>query len=242
MPNPFYNHSNGIPITQSRGASAAIRSELDGVAAGFDGVKTVQDAQATTLTTKANKAGDTYTGVQNFTGATVTAPTKTLGDSSSEVATTAFIATALALKANLASPGLTGTPTAPTASLSDNSTQIATTAFTFALISSAVLPGGLAATSTTSLTVGTGSRSLTIQAGKVYSPGQAILVADTSAPATNWMFGQIITYDTNTGALVVSVNTTNGSGTIAAWTVSLSSNPSFVVSQLGIFSLFSTFK
>lgn len=37
--------------------------------------------------------------------------------------------TALALKAPLASPALTGTPTAPTATQGDNTTQIATTAF-----------------------------------------------------------------------------------------------------------------
>lgn len=37
--------------------------------------------------------------------------------------------TALNLKANLASPALTGVPTAPTASQSDNTTQIATTAY-----------------------------------------------------------------------------------------------------------------
>ena len=36
---------------------------------------------------------------------------------------------ALNLKANLASPALTGTPTAPTASVGTNTTQIATTAF-----------------------------------------------------------------------------------------------------------------
>lgn len=145
MPNSFYNHSNGIPITQSRGASSAIRSELDGVAAGFDGVKAAQDTQATAL---------------------------------------AALNTALA-----------------------------------------TLPGGFAATSTTSLTVATGSKSLTVQPGKAYSAGQAIVVADTSAPATNWMFGQIVSYDSSTGALVVLVNTINGGGTISAWTVSLSSNP-----------------
>jgi len=40
--------------------------------------------------------------------------------------------TALDLKANLASPALTGTPTAPTASVGTNTTQIATTAFVLA--------------------------------------------------------------------------------------------------------------
>lgn len=39
------------------------------------------------------------------------------------------IATAIATKADLASPALTGTPTAPTASAGTSSTQIATTAF-----------------------------------------------------------------------------------------------------------------
>lgn len=39
------------------------------------------------------------------------------------------IATAIATKADLASPALTGTPTAPTASFSTNTTQLATTAF-----------------------------------------------------------------------------------------------------------------
>jgi len=37
--------------------------------------------------------------------------------------------TALNLKANIASPALTGTPTAPTATAGTNTTQIATTAF-----------------------------------------------------------------------------------------------------------------
>lgn len=47
----------------------------------------------------------------------------------SQVASVNFVNTSLALKANLASPALTGTPTAPTAGIGTNSTQIATTAF-----------------------------------------------------------------------------------------------------------------
>lgn len=46
---------------------------------------------------------------------------------------------ALTLKANLASPALTGTPTAPTASTGTNTTQIATTAFVSTAISNATL-------------------------------------------------------------------------------------------------------
>lgn len=46
---------------------------------------------------------------------------------------------ALALKAPLNSPALTGTPTAPTASTSDNTTQVATTAFVQANMGLALL-------------------------------------------------------------------------------------------------------
>lgn len=97
-----------------------------------------------------------------FTG-TPTAPTATAGDSTTQIATTAFttggiataiatltstVNTALALKAPLASPALTGTPTAPTASAGTSSTQIATTAFAAGSFSAAatgyqILPSGI---------------------------------------------------------------------------------------------------
>lgn len=48
----------------------------------------------------------------------------------------------LSLKANRASPALTGTPTAPTATEGDNSTQIATTAFVNTAIENASSGGG----------------------------------------------------------------------------------------------------
>lgn len=49
-------------------------------------------------------------------------------------------ATAIALKADIASPALTGNPTAPTQSPSDNSTKIATTAYVDAAASAVVAP------------------------------------------------------------------------------------------------------
>ena len=51
------------------------------------------------------------------------------------------IATAIATKADLASPALTGTPTAPTAAVGTNTTQIATAALVFATLQ-AVYPVG----------------------------------------------------------------------------------------------------
>jgi len=94
-----------------------------------------------------------------FSG-TPTAPTPLAGNSSTQIATTAFVQNALAAQgavtsfngrtgavtfllsdvtgvggAPIASPALTGTPTAPTAAAGTNNTQVATTAFVNAAIS-----------------------------------------------------------------------------------------------------------
>jgi hypothetical protein len=79
---------------------------------------------------------------------------------------------------------------------------------------------GTNATSTTSLTVGTGSKSLTIQTAKAYSVGQVVVIASTASPG-NQMTGIITSYNSGTGALVVDAQQTLGSGTLAAWTISL---------------------
>ena len=85
-----------------------------------------------------------------FTG-TPTAPTPTLGDDSTKIATTAFVQdtvatvtgtdlsavnAAIALKAPIASPTFTGNPTAPTPTAGNNDTSIATTAFVQTAVSS----------------------------------------------------------------------------------------------------------
>lgn len=63
-----------------------------------------------------------------FTG-NPTAPTAAAGTNTTQLATTAFVAAAIAPLAPLASPALTGNPTAPTPTVGDNDTSIATTAF-----------------------------------------------------------------------------------------------------------------
>lgn len=54
----------------------------------------------------------------------------------SQSAVTAYVASEISPKANLASPAFTGVPTAPTATAGTNTTQIATTAFVQSTISS----------------------------------------------------------------------------------------------------------
>lgn len=90
----------------------------------------VTSAIQTQFTAKAPLASPTFTG-------TPAAPTAAGGTNTTQIATTAFVATSFA---PLASPALTGTPTAPTAAGGTNTTQIATTAFVTAASLTSVVP------------------------------------------------------------------------------------------------------
>ncbi|SFI94606.1 hypothetical protein [Nitrosomonas sp. Nm34] len=78
-------------------------------------------------------------------------------------------------------------------------------------------------TSASSIAIGTGSKSLTASTGKSWVGGMFIAIADTAAPSTNVMYGIVTSYNSSTGALVVNVTYTVGSGTKASWTISQSS-------------------
>jgi len=91
-------------------------------------VTNLKVAVAPDLSTYATLASPTFTGTPTLPTGTI-ATTQTAADSSTKLATTAFVTTADNLKANLASPTLTGTPLAPTAAAGTSTTQIATTAF-----------------------------------------------------------------------------------------------------------------
>jgi hypothetical protein len=76
------------------------------------------------------------------------------------------------------------------------------------------------ATSTTSLTIGTGSKSLTLaQTGKLFYIGQTVSISDSTG--LNVMSGTITAFDSGTGAMTVSVTNTIGTGTIASWIISV---------------------
>ena len=81
-------------------------------------------------------------------------------------------------------------------------------------------------TSTTSLAIGTGSKSLTlVESGKAYIVGQYVVIASTASPSNN-MVGQITSFSGT--SLVVNVTTINGSGTISAWSISVTSAGSYL--------------
>lgn len=79
-------------------------------------------------------------------------------------------------------------------------------------------------TSTSSVAVGTGAKAFTVEPGKAIVIGMTIKMAATAAPA-NYMVGDVTAYDSVTGALSLNVTVTNGSGTIAAWTGSVTGLP-----------------
>jgi len=76
------------------------------------------------------------------------------------------------------------------------------------------------ATSSTSVLIDTGSKSFTIETGKSFVIGMEVKVASTVNPA-NYMRGIIASYNIDSGALVVTVATKGGSGTLASWSISL---------------------
>lgn len=80
------------------------------------------------------------------------------------------------------------------------------------------------ATSTTSLLIGTGTKTLTVETGKGLVPGMNVFLAYTVSPTVYNMTGQILTYDPLTGVLQVSISAVTGTGTFASWSVGLSNN------------------
>jgi hypothetical protein len=83
--------------------------------------------------------------------------------------------------------------------------------------------GSTNSNSVTSNTIGTGSKSFTVDTGKAYFAGQSLTIARTSAP-TNRMFAVVDSYNSGTGALVVTSQAFEGSGTFTDWTITLGFN------------------
>jgi hypothetical protein len=77
----------------------------------------------------------------------------------------------------------------------------------------------LKATSTSSVAIGIGEKTFTIQSGKQFAAGQFILIVD-SADSDNYMHGQVTSYTGTT--LVVDVQDIGGSGTKTSWNVYVS--------------------
>lgn len=79
--------------------------------------------------------------------------------------------------------------------------------------------GSYSGTSTTNLVSGPGSKTFTVETGKSFTAGQYLMAASVSSPSV-FMSGQVTSYDSLTGALVLSVTDTGGAGTTKAdWSI-----------------------
>lgn len=79
---------------------------------------------------------------------------------------------------------------------------------------------GFTASSTTSLAIGVGSKSFTIETGRGFVIGQRVKAVNT-ADTADYMTGDVTAHNSGTGALTLQVDDIGGSGTIAAWTLSV---------------------
>lgn len=74
------------------------------------------------------------------------------------------------------------------------------------------------ATSSSSVLIGTGSKTFTVPAGLGFVIGQSLTIANTATPA-NRMYGQVTSYSGTT--LIVNITAIGGSGTFVAWSIAL---------------------
>ena len=77
------------------------------------------------------------------------------------------------------------------------------------------------ANSTTSVAIGTGAKTFTVDTGKSFEPGMSVKIASEANPS-KWMHGDVTTYNTVTGELVTNILQVLSSGTYTDWIVTLS--------------------
>lgn len=80
---------------------------------------------------------------------------------------------------------------------------------------------GYRATSTSSVTVGTGPKTFTTQTNLAYSAGARARASS----GANYLEGVVIAYDGGTGGLTINVDVVIGSGTFAIWNINLAGQP-----------------
>ena len=233
----FYNATSGaFSVTLSNGTGATAVVPQSGTATspyisdGSAGVLPVNPI--ITGVSSVNGSTGAVTGIATLASPTFTgvpaAPTATAGTSTTQVATTAFVATSFA---PLANPALTGVPTAPTATTGTNTTQLATTAFVQAATTGTYAPlASPAFTGTpTAPTASTGTDTTQLATTAfVYNADQgsssvALTGSNVTLTATQYSVPVIIFTGTLTASVVVTVPTV-GSWTVYNTTTNTSTN------------------
>jgi hypothetical protein len=111
------------------------------------------------------------------------------------------------------------------ATAADAISTAANAAIASASAASSVMSPTTNATSVTSNSIPTSglptAKSFTTQTGKNFAANMTLEITSTASP-TNYMIGKITSYNSGTGALVMSITYSAGSGTFADWTINLS--------------------
>lgn len=179
----------------------------------------VGDAQAAATAAAASEAA--------AAGSASNAATSATNALTSEANAAASAAAAAASETNAANSASAASASASNAATSaSNASTSATNAANSAsaasasALSAANAAAGWSGTSSTSVAIGTGSKSFTASTGKLWVVGVVLQIASASAP-TNYMHGIVTAYNSGTGALTVNVLDIGGSGTLADWNVTL---------------------
>lgn len=197
---PFYNSAAALgiqtgaavvvalPFTYMLATRTLTAATATNSVAGF-----LSAADHTTFAAAAPLASPAFTGTPSLPTGT-TGVTQTAADSTTKLATTAFVTTADNLKANLASPAFSGTPSLPTGTTgvtqtaADSTTKLATTAFVTTadnLKANAASPTftGDVNSSTGNVLVSTIGKGLQVKTGTNAKIGTAVLVGGTKTVA-----------------------------------------------------------
>lgn len=204
-------------------AAAAAASETAAAASASSA-----SASATSATASASTASTAATNASTSASSASTSATNA-ASSASSASTSATIATTQATNAassassastsatNAASSASSASTSATNAS---NSASAAATSATNAATSetnAAASAARLQGTSTTSNSIGTGSKSFTTQSGKMFDAGNTLVIVSDAAPATDNMSGTVTSYSGT--SLTVNIESINGSGTHTDWTI-----------------------
>jgi hypothetical protein len=79
----------------------------------------------------------------------------------------------------------------------------------------------LSGVSSSAVVINTGTQNFAASTGRQWAAGQYLLIASAAAPS-NYMNGQVTSYNAGTGALVMNITSTGGAGTPSDWVITVS--------------------
>ena len=201
------NYALTQSYAQSASASAATATSAASSAQGY---ATAASASAGSAATQASSA--------SASAVAATAQASAAAGSASSASTSA---TNAANSASAASTSATNAASsASSASTSETNAASSASAAAASATSAANAAAGWSGTSSTSVAIGTGSKSFTASSGKLWVVGVLLQIASNATP-TNYMHGTVTAYNSGTGALTVNVLDVGGSGTLADWNITL---------------------